>query len=211
MLMPKIFSYVVRYDSGFAPNPFYNYCTLATCKPPIRKSASIGDWVVGCGSDDKNIKRGGFLVYAMKITEAMSFDDYSRDQRFEAKKPFRYGSRKQSCGDNIYYRDNTLSNWQQLDSFHSDSKGQLNQDHVNRDTAVNRILISNNFVYFGGQGPKFPEDLIDGRGRSICKKGVGYTAFNDRQLLVSFEEWFQSLGVVGYQGAPFEWLSLRRS
>lgn len=209
--MPKIYSYVVRYDSGFAPNPFYNFCTLATCKPPIRKSASIGDWVVGCGSNDKNVRRGGFLVYAMKITEIMSFDEYSSDKRFEVKKPYRYGSRKQSCGDNIYYRDTTLSDWMQHDSFHSNSQGQLNQDHVARDTAVNRILISDNFVYFGGQGPEFPKELVDSKGRSICKEGVGFTAFNDPQLIASLESWIQSFGVDGYQGAPFEWLSLRRS
>lgn len=208
--MPKIYSYVVRYDSGFAPNPFYNYCTLATCKPPIRKSAAIGDWVVGCGSNDRNIRRGGFLVYAMKVTETMSFDEYSKDERFEPKKPYRYGSRKQSCGDNIYYRNTTLSEWQQYDSFHSDNLGQLNQDHVARDTAVNRILLSDHFVYFGGQGPEFPQELVDNQGRSICKAGVGFTAFNDPQLLFSFEKWIQKFGVTGYQGAPFEWLSLRR-
>ncbi|WP_225761747.1 hypothetical protein [Acinetobacter sp. Marseille-P8610] len=33
----KIFSYVVSRDFGFAPNPFFNFCTLATCKPKIRK------------------------------------------------------------------------------------------------------------------------------------------------------------------------------
>lgn len=207
--MSKIYSYVVRYDSGFAPNPFYNYCTLATCKPPIRKSAAVGDWVVGCGSNDRSIRRGGCLVYAMKITETMSFDEYSNDKRFEPKKPYRYGSRKQSCGDNIYYRNTTLSEWQQYDSFHSDNRGQLNPDHVARDTAVNRILISDNFVYFGGQGPKFPQQLLDDQGRTLCKTGRGLTAFKDPQLLLHFERWIQSLEVTGYQGAPYEWLSLR--
>ncbi len=46
----KIYSYVVRYDSGFAPNPFGDYCSLATCKPRIRKSIHKDDWVVGTGS-----------------------------------------------------------------------------------------------------------------------------------------------------------------
>jgi hypothetical protein len=43
--MARIYSYVVRYDSGFAPNPFYGYCTLATCKPDIRRGAEVGDLV----------------------------------------------------------------------------------------------------------------------------------------------------------------------
>jgi len=42
----SLYSYVVRYDSGFAPNPFGGYCTLATCKPEIRKTAQLGDWLV---------------------------------------------------------------------------------------------------------------------------------------------------------------------
>ena len=117
--MTKIYSYVVRYDSGFAPNPFYGYCTLATCKPRIRQSAAIGDWVIGSGSNNKAMRRGGHLVYAMRITETMTFDAYNADPRFENKKPYRYGSRKQSCGDNIYYRASPDANWQQRDSFHS--------------------------------------------------------------------------------------------
>lgn len=209
--MSKIYSYVVRYDSGFAPNPFYNYCTLATCKPPIRKSASVGDWILGSGSNDRKVRQGGRLVYAMRVSEIMSFDDYSRDDRFQVKKPYRNGSRKQSCGDNIYHRETPLSKWNQLDSFHSDNFGQLNPDHVRRDTAVNRVLISDHYVYFGGQGPKIPKELVDSKGRSICKSGVGFTAFNDLPLLTSFEQWLESLGVNGYQGAPFEWLSLRTS
>ena len=70
--MARIHSYVVRYDSGFAPNPFYGYCTLATCKPSIRKGADIGDWVVGSGSNDRNIR--GFVAQV----EKSRYDPYPR-------------------------------------------------------------------------------------------------------------------------------------
>ena len=93
--MVRIYSYVVRYDSGFAPNPFYDYCTLATCKPDIRRTAKVSDWVIGSASNGNGVRRGGHLVYAMRVTETMTFDDYAADQRFEVKKPFRTGSRKQ--------------------------------------------------------------------------------------------------------------------
>ncbi|MAZ10985.1 MULTISPECIES: hypothetical protein [unclassified Limnobacter] len=208
--MTRIHSYVVRYDSGFAPNPFYSYCTLATCKPPIRKSAEIGDWVVGSGSSGRGVRRGGFLVYAMRVTEILTFDEYGRDPRFESKKPYRNGSRKQSCGDNIYFRTGEGEAWQQRDSFHSRPDGSLNPDHVARDTGTNRVLISNDFVYFGGQGPKLPGELRDRRGRHICKAGIGLTTFDDARLLTDFVYWIRGLGVSGYQGAPFEWLTLRR-
>lgn len=207
--MARIYSYVVRYDSGFAPNPFYGYCTLATCKPSIRKGAVIGDWVVGSGSNGRNVRRGGHLVYAMQVTETMTFDEYEVDPRFEPKKPYRNGSRKQSCGDNIYFRSAPAAAWQQRDSFHSRPDGSLNPQHVARDTGVNRVLISNDFVYFGGEGPAFPEELRDQQGRQLCKTGIGLTAFDDPQLTKNFEIWVRTLGVSGYQGAPFEWITLR--
>ena len=34
-----LFSYVIEHDLGFAPNPFHGVCTLACCKPQIRKIA----------------------------------------------------------------------------------------------------------------------------------------------------------------------------
>ena len=99
----RLFSYVVARDYGFAPNPFFGHCTLATCKPKIRKAAVAGDWVVGTGS--RTSGREGFLVYAMRISEVMSFNDYWADPRFRRKKPNLRGSKKQAFGDNIYYRD----------------------------------------------------------------------------------------------------------
>jgi len=209
--MARIYSYVVRYDSGFAPNPFYNYCTLATCKPDIRRSAKIGDWVVGSASNAKKVRRGGHLVYAMRVTEAMTFDSYSKDARFRAKKPFRRGSRKQSCGDNIYYRESVNSEWRQRDSFHSTPDGQRNAEHVERDTGVNRVLISDDFVYYGGEGPLFADDLRDQEGRSLCKSGIGLTCFDDPLLVDKLSEWLKGYlkSGRGYQGPPHEWISLR--
>ena len=35
--MPKVISYVMTYDTGFAPNPYFKKLTLATCKPVIKR------------------------------------------------------------------------------------------------------------------------------------------------------------------------------
>lgn len=207
--MARIYSYVVRYDSGFAPNPFYGTCTLATCKPDIRRGAEIGDWIVGSGSNDRTVRRGGHLVYAMRVEETMTFEAYDRDPRFTRKKPTRNGSRKQSCGDNIYFRDKPCSPWQQRDSFHSLPDGTTNPEHVKRDTGVDRVLISSDFFYFGGEGAQFPAELIDDRGRWLCKTGRGRSVFNDPGLMDKFEKWVRGLGETGYRGAPYEWFTLR--
>jgi hypothetical protein len=201
-------SYVVRYDSGFAPNPFYGYCTLATCKPKIRSAAQIGDWIVGSGSKSAHSSQAGRLVYAMRVEEALSWDQYSVDARFQIKQPFRRGSRKQSCGDSIYFRTTPDDPWQQRDSFHSRENGELDPAHVKRDTGVDRVLISQRFIYFGGDGPMLP-NFMDNLGRSLCKVGIGHTKFNDPQLIAAFTTWINGLDAWGYQSAPFEWLTLR--
>jgi len=46
--MTKYLYYRMTHDRGFAPNPFWNYCILATCTPN-HKSANIrkNDFIIG--------------------------------------------------------------------------------------------------------------------------------------------------------------------
>lgn len=211
--MSKImFSYVVRYDSGFAPNPFFGYCTLATCKPKIRKDARYNDWVVGTGSGARDIKRAGHLVYAMRVTEVLPTTCYWHDKRFEKKKPDLFLSWKSASGDNIY-EPVKLSQWKQLDSYHSHRDGSRNNDHVERDTNVEKILVSEDFVYFGGEGPKLPDRFInkkfDNR-RTILCEGRADRRIRDSEVIADFENWFRSLGVTGVQGKPHDWIRRRK-
>lgn len=57
--MPRLFSYTIPIDDGSAPNPFRGMCSLAICKPGIRRTAEEGDWVAGLGS--KKAPSGGQL------------------------------------------------------------------------------------------------------------------------------------------------------
>ena len=132
----SLFSYVVRSDAGFAPNPFFGYCTLATCKPRIRNVARCGDWIVGTGSHTKSVRRGGYLVYAMRVTEVLSTPTYWSDSRFQHKKPnIDHGwLRVAASGDNIYkFHQNT---WRQLPSYHSHEDGTQNEELTKKDTSV---------------------------------------------------------------------------
>ena len=76
----RLYSYVVARDFGFAPNPFHGFCTLATCKPEIRRTAHVGDWIVGTGSKPNDLE--GRLVYAMRSSEAISFDEFWKTSAF---------------------------------------------------------------------------------------------------------------------------------
>ena len=199
--VPRLFSYVVTRDYGFAPNPFYGCCTLATCKPRIRKVASIGDWIVGTGS--KKQGRDGFLVFAMQVTETMTYNDYWKSQRFRPKRPNLRGSMKQAFGDNIYFND-IAGEWHQQDSHHSYRDGSPNHSNIALDTQTDRVLISSNFVYWGKSGPRIPHRFRNYNGTDICA-GRGHKSQFPEAMVEDFVYWFQSLRVTGYVDAPSEW------
>ncbi len=192
----RLYSYVVARDFGFAPNPFFGYCTLATCKPIIRRTAEVGDWVVGTGS--KNYQREGHLVFAMKVAEAMTYDRYWSDERFQSKRPNLRGSVKQAFGDNIYHHGTGSRKWTQENSHHSCEDGTPNSGNVVHDTATDRVLIGTLFTYWGASGPKIPV-----RFRNVCAVRGHKCNFSD-EFVSSFLAWLESLSQRGYVGDPAE-------
>lgn len=174
--MPKVFIYVVDRDFGFAPNPFHGYCTLATCKPRIRKIAQVDDWVVGMGGS--RLKATGRCVYAMRVTETLSFNEYWASEIFFDKRPVRNGSSVMMVGDNIYHRDKVADPWQQLDSHHSKPDGTANPLNVNKDTSADRVLVSRDFFYFGKSAPAVPDGLLEALG---YKNGINHRVFDISQ------------------------------
>lgn len=151
-----LYIYVIARDFGFAPNPFHGTCTLATCKPGIRKGATVGDWILGVGGA-KLGPANRKCILLMKVSEKLSFEDYWEDDRFSLKKPSRNGSNVQMLGDNIYHK-NRRGDWIQEDSHHSNEDGSTNSLNLNRDTGdSDQVLTSNYFFYFGDKA--IPVDL----------------------------------------------------
>lgn len=176
----RFFSYIVARDYGFAPNPFWNICTLATCKPDIRKAANIGDWIFGTGS--KSNKVSGRLIYAMEVSEKLTFEDYWEDPRFQIKKPRMNGSFKQMYGDNIYHKANDGS-WLQEDSHHALPDGTINPKNLKTDTRGLFVLVSTNFYYFGKSCIKIPDAVLD----NICLDRQGFKYVDNASGLVLLE------------------------
>ncbi len=205
----KLFSYVVARDYGFAPNPFYGWCTLATCKPRIRASAAIGDWVIGTGAK-KKYGLVGHLIFAMSVEETCDFDAYWNDPRFSFKKPVLNGSLKQIYGDNIYHRER--GRWKQEDSHHSYVGGRPNPHNITRDTRVNRVLISSRFVYFGGRAPAIPKRFRPYKptAEDICCQGQGHRVLSAK-LAEAFENWLMQRGNWSLQGMPLEFKKHERN
>lgn len=186
----KLYSYVVRDDTGFAPNPFWGYCTLACCKPVIRRCAKAendGDWIIGTGSvlnvgNDK-------LIYAMRVICKMGFDQYFTDKRFGNKIPSK--GFKKECGDNIYYM-NADGKWAQTESYHT-------VKNMNHDLSGECVLISNDFYYFGKCAVHIPE-----RFSKIIKKGPGHKSKFDPDFVSKFIDWLRNKCSTGINGDPYD-------
>lgn len=196
---PKLYSYVVADDTGFSPNPYHGFCTLACCKPRIRGDAHIGDYVIGTASIAKG-KDDGHVVYAMRVTEVLRFDQYWNDQRFNIKKPRSEGDEVLRRGDNIYQPSYGNPPWSQLESAHSNPDGSQNVQQTEIDTEADGVLISDDFVYFGGAGP----DLVKFNNVDIRAKRNHRCNF-DLGVLQAFINWFggQEKGLLGTPKSPF--------
>lgn len=191
-----LFSYIVRSDSGFSPNPYHGICTLACCKPGIRRSAMVGDWVAGLTS-----KGSGYdLIYAMKVGEALPIADYWRDTRFRKKRPD-FETEIGSLGDSIYEPLDDTNNFRQLRSRHSATDPAFktgdarryteaeNERSKSRDLSVKRVLIATEFVYFGTEkAQKLPDDL-----REAMSVGRGYRSRFSSKILHKWEAYMSTL------------------
>ncbi len=171
-------------------NPFWGYCTLACCKPTIRRTAQKGDWIVGLSSRKKGYK----IIYAMQVEEILSYKEYYRDKRFAAKIPknFITGKTKGECGDNIY-KPLPNEKFRQLPSHHSNKKHHEieNIKSKNHDMKGEKVLISKRFHYFGGKAIKLPKELRGlkvGRGHrnrfseDVIKKFLSFIAERQKGL-----------------------------
>jgi len=181
--MSKVYIYVVDRDFGFAPNPFHGHCTLATCKPGIRSGAQVGDWVVGVGGARLNAT--GRCIFAMGITQKLTFNEYWSNPAYLDKKPVRNGSRRMMVGDNIYHYDSALREWRQADSHHSNADGSLNPHNLRIDTKAGKVLVSRHFFYFGREAPVIPTAFLDSIG---FKNGRNYRVF-DARICVGLFDW----------------------
>lgn len=195
---------MVDRDFGFAPNPFHGICTLATCKPRIRNCAQVGDWVIGVGG--KRLKATGKCIFAMQITEKITFNNYWSSPDFRDKKPVRNGSQKMIVGDNIYHKNLETLNWHQAHSHHSMPDGEPNLHNLSRDTQSEYVLISRHFYYFGQNALEFPQNLLDGLG---YKNYVGHRVF-DFDIAYPLVSWIENTYPEGLNfllGDPYDFIN----
>jgi hypothetical protein len=168
-------------DSGFAPNPFWQRLTLATCKPGIRRAKIKGDWIAGFTSAQLTGDAVGSerLVFLMKVSEKLTIAEYFLDKCFKQKIPpaacttlraadtrCDRGKSKKSyelmdavrcCGDNIYRPIGSSASvpeqFEQLPNLsHWDGLDQSKTGPTKRrDISGSFVLVADEFAYFGNE------------------------------------------------------------
>jgi len=195
----KIYSYVLRNDSGFAPNPFWDYITLACDQALIRQLANVGDWVVGLKESSKKIADHK-LIFAMQITEKITFEKYWVDPRFQVKKPdFSIDEEIFRVGDNIY--EKATKDFTQHYSMHS--RDYFNNDsewlHQKQEDIQGKFVLiadKNHFFYFGSKPVSFPSlELTD-----LLYCDIGNKCIADPNVPKEFLDFIDVLKKVGKKG-----------
>jgi Nucleotide modification associated domain 2 len=205
--MPRLFTYTIPVDDGAAPNPFRGMCSLAICKPGIRRVAIKGDWVAGLGS--KKSPSGdlsGHLVYAMCVEEALSLKEY--DQRAPTEWPHRIPNVNspdlwERLGDCIY-------DYSRLDRP-SQRLGVHGPDNLETDLSGQNALISRDFYYLGNRAIRLPDDLL-----SICHQTQGHRSDSNAPYFDRFVSWVRKLPLAsgrmhGWPDYAVDWAAVSSS
>lgn len=181
--MVRLFTYTIPIDDGAAPNPFHGMCSLAICKPSIRRTARQGDWVAGLGS--RSAPTGdlsGRLVYAMRVEEVLTLKQY--DEQAKTRWPHRIPKIRSAdladrLGDCIY--DFSTGEPIQRDSVHG-------PENVATDLGGQNVLVSKDFYYFGCRAIALPDSLVH-----ICHQTQGHRSNSNEPFVGQFVAWLRGL------------------
>ena len=131
-----IYSYKLTTDNGSAPCIQNNLLSLVICKPKIRKTAQINDYIIGISANSMNLGENK-LLYIARITNKILLSDYYK----------LYSNRKDCIYDDKLCR---LKNAK----YHSckDKKKDLSGLYA---------LLSSDFIFFGSKSIVMPLVIKD--------------------------------------------------
>lgn len=184
-----LYSYCLRFDDGAAPNPYWGTCTLAICKPAIRRTAKKGDWIMGHGSknewDHHDISQS--MVYAMEVTDVLSMKEYDAFCRtsLPGKVPdWTSSDFRRRVGDCIY--DFALGIEPTL------RRSVHNKDNRQTDLSGEKVLLSTHFYYFGDKPTALPQNLL-----ALLHPMQGHKSHANDPYITEFIQWVEHQGWKG--------------
>jgi hypothetical protein len=81
----------------------------------------------------------------------------------------------------------------------------MNFFNRNKDTGTDAVLISNDFVFFGGSGHPVPTELRNYHGYDLCASTQGHLSRFPQGFVELVKSWFEALPIRGVQGLPADW------
>lgn len=184
----QLHSHIVLRDQGLAPNPFGGYLTLACTQADMRRTAQVGDWLMGTGAP-RGIGELR-LIYAARIDEKLSLQQYRDDQRFQFKIPGPHYAPWGWRGDNLFQATDN-GQWQTSDSEFYDL------DQLAEDVLGENVLISREFWYFGISAPLLPKRFKD-----LLQQGRNYKTISHQPMIKDFLGWLSLYSEPGLLDKP---------
>lgn len=186
----RLCSYIVRYDRGLAPNPFWGFCTVAICTPNhMGIQLESGDWILGTTTS----ARGNKLLYVMQVFEKLNFNSYYKDPRFQNKIPVIRGNWQQRVGDNMYYQG-ADGDWKQHQTLHH-----RRQEVVKQDLKYPFVFIGTKYFYFGKHAIDIPAEC-----KPLIWNRQGCKTSHEIKVAENFVDWLQDNHQPGIYGNPID-------
>jgi hypothetical protein len=193
--VPRLYSYCIPVDDGAAPNPYWGTCTLVICKPAIRRTARVGDWIAGTGSKAAKVDQrttqdlSGRLVYAMLVTKKLTMAEYDSFTRanLPEKVPSDHADRRRRLGDSLY--DFSKMPIVQRPGVHGPANQKI-------DLAGGFALLSTDFYYFGADAIELPKELLP-----LAQNRQGHRVTLNEPYVELFTTWIRN-SAGGVRGEP---------
>ncbi len=182
--MNKLYTYCIPYDDGAAPNPYWGTCTLVICKPVIRRTAQIGDWIVVTGSKNARVLGdiSNKIVYAMKVTDKLpmkKYDEHCKNVLTEKIPDMHSDDFRRWEGDCIY-------DFSKSDKNPSQRNGVHNEDNIDTDLGGEFALLSDHYYYFGSEPVDMPDEF-----KEIIHNQQGHKSNANDKYKEQFVNWLE--------------------
>lgn len=174
--MTRLFRYILASDFGTAPCIDDGLTTLAVCKPAVRRSVRLGDWVAGFLPKPHH---RGLIAYAGRVLEILDVGEYEKFHRGRS---------------DAVYRMLENGSFERLrPEFHPEP------DAMCKDLSGPVLIFDKSATWYFGDSPQvLPEELyhLAAAGRGHRVKGAS------EQDIAAFEGWLRSNWPTGIHGRP---------
>lgn len=159
--------YKLTTDNGGAPCIWRGVLSLAICKPSMRRTALVGDWVFGFAA--KRLESDNRLIYIARVTGKELGGGYYQDARYSGR------------ADRIYQWRGGKFHWRTGAAFHGAA-------HIAHDLgkppryASSAVLLSTDFRYFGTAIPEFYKTRYPAVAKAVEDLGQGHRKYHSNTL-----------------------------